>query len=263
MNGRIVRAEKTVTLPVISKIKIGEKVPNSDPQKRDFCRSLDYFIGFGKYKSLFDKAFPDKPNKIQILFVSDDINFCCNERLELRNNKGDLFGKSDGQTFQIFSDKTKAYETFSIKDHPDIIEKSQARTGTEWKRVLTLRFIVPAIKGVLGLWQVDTKADKSSIDQIRDTFDYVLSQAGTVTRVLFDLTVTKVKSQKPNDPSSYPVLNLIPNVSDDNLNILREFVEAGKLSNIRSIDDAMLLEMNSNKPKQLEQTIETEENLFT
>ena len=39
-----------------------------------------------------------------------------------------------------------------------------------------------------------------------------------VTKILFDLTVTKVKSQQPGNPSSYPVLNLIPNVSEDNDN---------------------------------------------
>lgn len=247
MNGRIVRDTKTASLPVIGKIKIGEKAISE--KGKEYPRSLDYFIGYGKYKSHFDKAFGEKPSVIQILFVSDDVNFCCNERYELRNSKGDLFAKSDGERFLVFDDKKKEYCEFLRSDYKDIFEKTEAKTGTKWQRVLTLRFLVPKISGIFGLWQVETKADKSSINQIRDVFDYVMNRAGTVTRVLFDLTVSKHKSQKPDDKSSYPVLSLIPNVSDDNLLILKEFCESGQLSSMRYITDETLLELNAPKHK--------------
>jgi len=258
MNGRIVRTNKSNHLPVVSKIKIGEK------SEKGYPKSLDYFKPFGKYADLFYKAYPENTNKIPILFISDDLNFCCNERLELRNNKGDLFAKGDGDIFEVWNEnpKIKAYESFSISEHPDIEKKCAIRTGTKWQRVLTLRFIIPKIKGVLGLWQLETKADKSSIDQIRDTFDYILDRTGTVTRILFDLTVTKVKSQKPDDPSSYPVLNLIPNVSEGNLMQLKEFVESGAIQSLAYVNDSQILKLSESKPKQIEEKISDENPLF-
>lgn len=255
MTGRIVRESKGFNLPVISKIKIGEK-RISEKTGKEYPVSLDYFKPSGKYDALFLKAFPQNISKIPILFISDDISFCCNERLELRDSKGDLYGKSDGQTFYIWNENTKLYECFLKKDIPDIEARTEKKTGKKWQRILTLRFIIPAIKGVLGLWQLDTKADKSSIDQIRDTFDYILAKAGTVTRVLFDLTVTKVKSQQPNNPSSYPVLNLIPNVSDENLTLLKEYFESGAVNSMRYITDESLLQLEKSKTLQIPENIE-------
>lgn len=254
MTGRILKQNNDFRLPVISKIKIGEK-RISEKTGKEYPVSLDYFKPVGKYESLFLKAFPENTNKIPILFISDDISFCCNERLELRDSKGDLYGKSDGETFYIWDEKEKMYKPFLKSDIPDIESRTETKTGKKWQRILTLRFIIPAIKGVLGLWQLDTKADKSSIDQIRDTYDYILSKAGTVTRILFDLTVTKVKSQQPGNPSTYAVLNLIPNVSDENLTQLKEYFESGVTNSMRYITDETLLQLETNQ-KQLSENIE-------
>lgn len=254
MKARIVSTEKTCSLPVVGKIKCGKKALSA--KGKEYPQSLDHFIATGKYKDLFDQAFPVPPDKITILFTSDDINFNCNERFELRNSKGDLFAKGDGETFHVFDDKEKEYKPFNTSDHPDIMKKCEARTGTKWHRVLTLRFLVPEIKGVFGLWQLETKAQKSSINQLRDTFDYVFEKAGTVTRVLFDLAVSKHKSQKPDDISSYPVLSLVPNVTDDNLMKLKEFAEAGKLADVRYINDKTIMQLEGDKPKQLTERIE-------
>jgi len=243
--GRIEKSEVTNKLPVIGKIKVGEK------NEKGYPRSLDYFKPYGKYESMFYSAYPNKPNIIPIIFVSDDIADVCNERMELRNSKGDLFAKGDGKFFEVYSEPKKEYEKFHIKDHIDILERTSKVTGTKWQRVLTLRFIIPQIKGVLGLWQLETKADKSSIDQIVNTFDYVYNNAGTVTRIMFDLAVIKHKSQKPNDPSSYPVISLIPNVSESNLTLLKEFSESGRLNDIGYLNDSKILELQENKPKQI------------
>jgi hypothetical protein len=240
--GRIEKIEVTNKLPVIGKIKVGEK------NEKGYPKSLDYFKPFGKYESLFYSAFPDKPNIIPIIFISDNLEDVCFERMELRNSKGDLFAKGDGKFFEVFNESKKEYEKFHIKDHIDILKRTSDKTGTKWMRVLTLRFLIPQIKGIMGLWQLETKADKSSIDQIINTFDYVMNNAGTVTRIMFDLAVIKHKSQKPNDPSAYPVISLIPNISESNLQLLKEFSESGKLNNVGYLNDSKILQLQENKP---------------
>jgi len=227
MDGRIIKENPgTVKLPIIGKVKIGMK------NEKGFPVSLDYFmVGDDcKYKSYFDKSYPDKPNKIQIIFISDDIREICNERYELRTKSGDLFGDGDGRNFRIWNKEKKEYLEYDLAKHPDLLVRSAkaAESPKGWQVILTLRFIIPAIKGVLGQWQLSTKGEKSSINAIRDTFDFVHLRAGSVTRIAFDLTVQKVKSQKPNDPSLYPVINLVPNVSDENLALVQGFIESNK-----------------------------------
>ena len=217
MTGRITKLEPTGNrLPEIGKVKCGEKTEKA-------CRSFDYFIGFGKYKSYFDNVY-NNPDKIQILFYTDNISECCNERFELRDKAGKLFGKGDGQNFEIWDGKQ--YAPFTTAEFPDLLVRTavKAQSPKGWERVLTLRFIIPKITGIYGAWSLETKADKSSIDQIIGVFDEVLSRAGTVTKMVFDLTVKKHVSQKPGDKSSYPVINLIPNVTEGNLAIVKAFI---------------------------------------
>ncbi len=246
MEGRIARENvQLIKLPIIGKIKIGMKVKSKEG--KDIPKSLDYFIADGKYKSYFDKSYPEKPNKIQIIFVSDDLKEICNERYELRTKAGDLFGDGDGKEFRIWDVGKKQYNEYSLSEHPDLLVRSAkaAESIKGWEVILTLRFIIPAIKGVLGQWQLSTKGGKSSINAIRDTFDFVHLKAGSITRIAFDLTVQKFKSQKPNDPSTYPVINLIPNVSDENLALVQGFIESNK--SLPMITDEII-----EKQKQLE-----------
>lgn len=224
MSGRIVRAinKPSSILADIGKVKIGEVVKGEKHP-----RSLDHFIGYGKYKSYYDKAFPEKPSRIPIVFISDSPDYSCNERMELRDAKGKLFSSGDGVEYRIWDEKRGEYGVYNITEIPDLVERTERKTGTKYSRVLTLRFIIPKIRGVLGAWSLETKADKASIDKIVNTFDYVKEHAGTATRVLFDLCVEKHTSQKPDSKSSYPILSLIPNISDENLSVLREYHESG------------------------------------
>lgn len=235
MNGRIVKEDTGLSvLADIGKVKIGEKTDKGYP------KSLDHFIGYGKYKSLFDKAFPEKPNRIPIVFISDSPSYSCNERMELRDKAGKLFSSGDGYEFRVWDSGEEAYKLYNVKAVPDLVSRTEKKVGGTYSRILTLRFIIPKIRGVLGMWSLETKADKSSIDKIVQTFDYVSEHAGTVTRVLFDLCVEKHTSQKPDSKSSYPVLSLIPNVSDENLMQLKEFYQSGMLLNVPYITDDTL-----------------------
>lgn len=222
MNGRIVRSEQSSKVPMIGRIKCGDKAINS--AGKEYPRSLDYFRATGDYEHMFRKAFGDKPSKIEIIFLSNNIADVCNERYELRDNAGKLYGHGDGVTFKVYD---KEQDIF-VEKKPDNPEKFMAdceqRIGKKWAITLTLNFLIPAIKGVFGTWQFVTKAEKSTIPTITGTIDKVREMAGTIVNIPFDLIVEKVTSQKPGSKSSYPVVKLIANVSSENLEKISELM---------------------------------------
>ena len=214
MKGRIVRKEPTSNkLPLLGKIKCGMK---GDAK---FPKSLDYFIADGKYKGVFDEAFGKEPKTIPVVFVSDDPMDSCNERYECRDSQGRLAGYGNGEEMFMFNPSTDEYE---LEEDRNVFAKAG-----KWETILTIKFIIPEIRSVFGIWQLSTKGEKSSIPAIRDTFDAVLNTAGTVRNIPFDLQVKKVKSQKPNSKSLFPVISLVPNLSQSNLLNLAKYIKSG------------------------------------
>ena len=212
MNGRIRReTEPRLQFPIIGKIKCGEK------NERGIPRSLDYFVATSKYASLFKEAYGEQPSTIQIVFPSDDAELVCREEYILRDNAGKLVSSGDGLNFRTWSEKQKKYIDVTTEEQPNLMEMLSKHYGQEWKVTLTLNFILPLVRGVMGCWQFVTKGSASTIPQVRDTFDTMLEQNGKVAGVIFDLNVKMAKSQKPNDASRYPVVSLVPNESEQNL----------------------------------------------
>lgn len=221
MKGRITNRPKTeqsrLALPRVGFIKIGYKDNNGYP------RSTDYFIPAGKYASLFEKAYGDKPQTIQIVFPSDNPEQVCNERYEYRDDDGRLLASGDGETFQVWDgDK---YQQLTVDAHPNLMNsverrypnKQYQRTGEGWNIILTLNFIIPCVHGIAGVWQFSTKGTASTIPQIRNVFDAMLEAKKYVKGIIFDLNVQFAKSQKPGDKSRYPVVSMIPNESEENV----------------------------------------------
>lgn len=214
MDGRIIRPEQGVgilELPEIGRLHIGMKNDRGLPQ------SIDWFRPTGKYAGFFTQALGEKPNTITIIFPDDDPTKVCNERYEYRDNAGALVARGDGQTFEIWNGKI--YAPYSIEKYPDIMEQITARNPKKlrnendngWDVALTLRFIIPAVRGVVGVWQFSTKGAASSIKNIRNSFDGVQLMRGTVTQTAFDLSVQFAKSNKPGSNSRYPVVSLVAN----------------------------------------------------
>ena len=181
---------------------------------REYPVSVDYFIPAGKYAGMLTQALGEKPQSIQVIFPDDDPAKVCNERYEFRDDKGALVARGDGRTFEVWDGKH--YVPYSVDSYPDIMEQiaknNPTKRGAEnWDIVLTLRFIVPAVRGIVGVWQFSTKGKASSIRNIRESFDGVQMMRGTVTQTVFDLSVQFAKSNKPNTSSRYPVVSLIAN----------------------------------------------------
>lgn len=227
MGGRIYRPEASgvalLELPEIGRLHVGMKSDKGYPM------SIDWFRATGKYAALFAKALGEKPSTIQIVFPSDDAGKVCNERYEYRDDKGALVARGDGQVFDIW-DGGK-YAPYSVEQYPDIMRQITAKNPTKrgddnWDVVLTLRFVVPAVRGVVGVWQFSTKGRASSVRNIRESFDGVQRMRGTVTGTVFDLSVQFAKSNKPGVNSRYPVVSLVAN--DNRIEEIREAMSQRK-----------------------------------
>ena len=224
MNTRITRKDTTraaTRLPQIGKIRVGEKRQGANGE---YPVSLDYFKATGDYAAKFQEAYPGKPNTIQIIFISDDDGQSCYEQWDGRDPQGRRAGYGDGKTWYLFNPGTQAYDP---TEDQELVTKISQERQIRWKPVLTLNFLIPAIKGVFGVWQFQTSGDKSSTIAITSVYDEIKAQAGTVINIPFDLKVKKVKSNKPGSTSVYPVVNLVPNISTENMEQLRNFMEHG------------------------------------
>lgn len=214
MNGRIVRPESGASmleLPEIGRLHIGMKSEKGYPQ------SIDWFRPTGKYAELFTKALGDKPNTVAIIFPDDDPEKVCNERYTYRDDDGRLVARGDGITFEIWNGKE--YAPYSVAQYPDIMQQVAAKQPNKrikagkdgWDVELTMRFIIPAVRGIVGVWGFTTKGAASTIPNVRKSFDSVQVMRGTVTNTAFDLSVKFAKSNKPGDNSRFPVVELIAN----------------------------------------------------
>lgn len=230
MNARVHRSKEddSVRLPRAGILHIGRKDGNVPV-------STDYFVPSGKYAPLFSGEFGAKPQSITIVFPSDEN--VCEERLECRDDQGRLVAHGDGKTFQVWNGK--AYE---------VREKSNELRGMgKWKHIVTLRFLIPRISQVLGYWQLTTGGKESSIPNLIGTFDRVREIAGTVTRIPFDLNVEFATSQKPGSKSRYPVLSLVPNLGQEQLESVRAL--SGKLSQIGGLLTADKIKLALDAPR--------------
>lgn len=213
MSGRIVRKEPSnrLPLPIIGHVKVGMLTEKGYPT------SIDWFRADGKYARLFHEAYGEQPSVIQVVFPSDDPEQCCKEFYEYRDKDRKLVASGDGENFKLWDGQK--YQDYSTDKYPDIMEwvHSQYNSPYGWKVTLTLNFVCPLVRGIMGCWQLTTKGSASSIPCIRDAFDAVLENNGKVAGVIFDLSVRFAKSQKPGQNNRFPVVSLIPNESKDNL----------------------------------------------
>lgn len=226
MNTRIKREfipESNTRLPVIGTIRTGEKRANANG--KEYPVSLDYFVARGMYAPKFDEIF-QKPERIPIVFVSDDDRQSCFERWDGRDDAGRLAGYGDGLNYYLWNYAGQSGQYTPTMNHDDVAAFTR-KYNIKWRQTLTIHFIIPAIRGVFGVWKFETHGEKSSINNIRDTYDEIKSTAGTVVNIPFDLCVKKATSNKPEMKSSYPVVTLVPNLSAENMETLRNFLQTG------------------------------------
>lgn len=224
MSGRIKTLTRAAALPIIGKLKIGEKKKNASGV--EYPVSLDYFKADGKYAPIFEETLGKEVKKLRVAFISDDINDVCNERFESWDNgvvRGFKYGEGDGHVFRVYNNKTKKYEECTKDD-----EKVRS---LKWQAILTLRFVVLDLPGIMGQWQLTTRGSASSIPNIVKSFDFVKQKAGTIIGLPFDLIIEKTQGKMmfgdKIQTTNFPVINLIPNFTEDNIKAVREFISKG------------------------------------
>lgn len=239
MESRIKRKERTIKLPVIGNIKIGDKNTNGCPM------SLDYFRATGDYAKEFHDSYGDRPTVIKVAFLSDNDFESCHERMEIYKGSK-LYASGDGENFTLYSEKDKGFVTKVIPEDKlnDFLAFVEAKVQDNpkykivWQHVLTLRFMILGVSGIMGVWQFSTRAGKSTIKNIIGTYDKVKELGGTVTRTLFDLKVQKVVSNKYGNKNKFPVVSLIPNMTAESLNKIKNLDTTSQLPLL--LDDSIL-----------------------
>lgn len=224
MTGRITNREpeNRLPLPRIGKVRIGIKA-KSERTGKEYPKAVDYFVATGKYAELFKREYGDKPQTIHVVFIDEDPAQSCSEEYEFRDDSGALVAKGDGSTFEVWSRKDEQYIKISTADMPDVMQKVEQEFSSPagWRIKLTLRFIMPKIRGIVGYWQFETLAQRSTIPQVRDAFDAMQDNRGFIRGILFDLNVEMHKSNKPGQKSTYPVVSLVPNHSEENVRMVK------------------------------------------
>jgi len=205
------------TLPEIGKIKVGMKVENSSGTS--YPKSIDYFRATGNFAAEFQKIYGAKPNKISVAFVSNDLSEVCNERYECWE-KGKRWGYGDGTTFTIWNNKDGVYVHDIPADSPIV-------KGLKWDIMLTLRFVLLDMKGILGHWSFTTKGKASTIPSVVKAFDFVRERAGTIAGFPFTLMVEMKTGYNPGDAKKYPVVTLVPNFSETAIEQVNSYLEQG------------------------------------
>jgi hypothetical protein len=216
------------TLPEIGKIKTGIKAKSGTGV--EYPKAIDYFRPTGNFANQFTALFGDKPKSLQVAFVSNNINEVCNEEFQSWD-KGKRYGYGDGETFTIFNPTTGKYDG-------DIPATDKRVKALKWDRTLTLRFVLLKMTGVLGYWSWTTKAKEVSIPSITKSFDMVMDKAGSIIGFPFEMTIEMKKSYTPGETRTYPVVSLIPSFGDENMEAVRNYIEAG--GNLNRITTRMI-----------------------
>lgn len=260
-NGRISRRKDdnaASSLPEIGKIKIGDKGVSA--KGVEYPKALDYFKPTGTFANEFTKLFGDKPKKLNIAFISDDLGEVCNQRYECWE-KGKRWGYSDGETYTVW-DKTKgdkdkdnnpkgAYVTITA-DTPE--NQQLIKSVGKWEEMLTLRFVLLEMKGIMGYWRFETKAKAVTIPSIVKSFDLVKEKAGSIIGFPFSLIVEKKTGYNPGEAKNYPVVTLVPNFTQDTLAMVREYIDMGGNMNrvtTKMIEQEEILQLLPKEPLQI------------
>lgn len=236
MRARIIHKEpgnpEAIGLPRVGKIKVGIKNDKGLPE------SVDYFVSTGPYADHFNREY-DQPKRITICFLSDDPMQSCIEQLVYYDSHGKVAARGDGETFEVWNMAKEKRETITTAERPDIMAEIEKLYPSKygWVTELTLRFLIPKIRSVVGYWQFVTKGKESSIPQIREAFDSVLKIVGKVKMVPFDLLVEFAKSTNPGQSRRYPVVSLVPNADKANMAVMESYTKKKTLEPVNLSED--------------------------
>jgi hypothetical protein len=209
---------------VIGKIKIGEIVPAQNGKTRP--SSIDYFKpdADDQYKAMFVERYGEKPDKISIVFLSNDLSEVCRNYYELRDTSGKRIAYGDGERFFVATVQTdrQVRDVETVPQNPDAwMDEMASRSKTQWRETLTMRFAIAGIP-VFGVWQFSTHGKESSISNILGAVLTAQDIAGRIAGIPFDLSISMVTGDKAGQTSRYPVVSMVANLSPESLESVRQ-----------------------------------------
>jgi hypothetical protein len=222
---RIQKAETTLQIPRLGKVKVGTKAVSKNG--KEYPKSIDYFRFTSQQQSRVDKCaqlYGEKPQSLRVTFHSNDPADVCVQRYELRNSAGQLAVYGDGNTFYESTATGWTKHDATTEEGQQAVANLRKKYGGQFQESLTLRFVLIGFPE-MGVWEFYTKGKDTSIPSIIGTFDSVLNNAGRVVGVPFDLTVEMHKSNRANANRQYPVVSLICNFGYDALESVQEYGE--------------------------------------
>ncbi len=242
-NNRIANRNKNA-LTICGKIKIGQK-----HETKGYPQSLDYFRPTGQFAAEFTKQYGEQPKKILIFFPNENALI---QEYELHVGTVRR-GVSDGLTVEVKPDEefetnvfanTDKAETYMKNFMDEMNAKYPAKHPAKWQLSCKMKFLLYELRGIMGLWQFETKGAASMVNQLANAFDNAISIFGNITSLPFWLTVEKVKSNK----KVFPVVSLNPAISFGQLIELK--------TGASSVPELLENTINMLKPKQ-KKAIET------
>lgn len=208
-------------LPVVGNISIG--LP-PDAQN-NYPRSIDYFRASGNYVDAFKQAYPGQPNKLLIVFPSNDRRDVCKNYYEIRQGKS-LLAEGDGILWNRAWDLSQGkylenyvIQTESPREDPVVGPLMVLGKGTKnaatLKEMLVLKFVLPEVKTAIGVWKLTTHGKDSTIPSVISCFDEMYEACNKqIMGIPFDLTVKFHEAVLPDKTKKrYPVLGITANVS--------------------------------------------------
>lgn len=227
-NGRISKRKDVSaasSLPEIGKIKIGEKKLSAGG--KEYPAALDYFRPTGTFANEFTKTYGEKPKRLNIAFISDDLNEVCNQRFECWE-AGKRWGYGDGDNYTVWDKAANGGKGMYREIKPDTEENQKLiKSVGKWDEMLTIRFVLLQMRGIMGYWRFETKAKAVTIPSIVKSFDLVKERAGSIIGFPFSLIIEKKTGYSPGEARNYPVVALVPNFSEDSVQMIRDFIEMG------------------------------------
>lgn len=206
-------------LPELGKVKVGKKTISS--KGKEIPTSVDHFVFTGKYGQIVTNSLGgDKLTRIPIIFSNPNPAHSCNERLEIRKGKN-VYAFGDGRTFRVWSEQMRRFETRTVgskEEYESLIAEVAKAANSDWYRALTLRFMMPLPALPMGEWSFHTKAEATSIKNIRSAFhaipreQFEQAHLPNFPDLVGAACILETKMHVADNPakSKYPIVSLLP-----------------------------------------------------
>jgi hypothetical protein len=213
------------TLGKLGSIKVGEKV--ATPTGGERPTSLDYFrfdTEHVDWHRAFVDKFGEKPTELPIFFYEDGLE-SLSHHFELRDNQGKMIAIGNGTKYKIATDKGwEEVEGAAIaeKVKPLVGRYTTDRYKPVWREMCRIRFMIKEIP-LIGYFEFKTMGKETTIPKIIGPYDLVKQMNGTVVGVPFTLCVKKHTGNTTGQAKSYPIVELICNlINEENNAFLQE-----------------------------------------